>query len=56
MNIIYKCFIFLYSVEFTNHIDNCEYIYYKLLIIKFNDMVSKLKDLKNNLFFDIYLP
>lgn len=59
MNIIYKCFIYyifiLYSTEIQTHIENREDIYFKILKTKFFEMVERLKNLKNNLYFDIYL-
>lgn len=55
MNIIYKCFIYLYSNDIQTHIDNCEDIYFKILKTKFFEMLTSLKNLKENLYFDIYL-
>jgi len=55
MNIIYKCYVVLFSEEYKNHIRNSNYIYYKIIVTKFNEMCVKLKTIKTHLIFDIYL-
>lgn len=55
MHIIYKCFVFLYSIEIQTHINNNEFIYFKILNMEFEEMIKSLKNLINNLNFDIYL-
>jgi len=55
MNIIYKCYVVLFSEEYKTHIRNSNSIYYKIIVTKFNEMCVKLKTIKTHLIFDIYL-